>query len=209
MKKHLSLIILVCFGLVQGVNAQTQSNNKSLGSFVGKYQFKENKMTFLQITLKDNQLVLKQLWDNQEIPFKQTGSLTFYNDEKQFPLIFTKNDKGNVTQVLAFDRDVWNKVADDYVPEMQKIIHLDQAELKACEGKYRDGDGDDFLQITTVGDHLILKQLWDGSEVQFWPIGDLDFFNDKQTFSLKFIKGTDGNVNKLVAKGTDNWFKVK
>ncbi len=41
-----------------------------LKPFVGKYQFTDNNRVFLQIMLKDGQLVLKQLWDNQEISFK-------------------------------------------------------------------------------------------------------------------------------------------
>ena len=220
MKKYLVALVLalmLSFQLFQPAKlfAQTATDNKStpLKSFVGKYQFKDNKMTFLQIMLKDDHLVLKQLWDNQEIPFKQTSDLEFYNDEHSFPLKFTKNNAGEVMQVLAFDRDTWNRVADNYTPALQKIIQLTAEQLKAFEGKYQlkngDGDADGFLQIIAANDHLILKQLWDQREVNFAPVSDVDFFNDSQTFPLKFTKGADGSAIQLMANNKDVWVKVK
>src|SRR5665213_3156450 len=131
MKKYTVLFVSVLMFSFQlfsstALYAQASATNSStkLKSFVGKYQFKDNKMTFLQILLKDDHLVLKQLWDNQEIPFKQTSDLEFYNDEHSFPLKFTKNNAGEVVQVLAFNRDIWNRVADNYTPELQKVIQL-------------------------------------------------------------------------------------
>ena len=168
---------------------------------------------FLTITRKDSQLVLKQLWDNQEISFKQTGVSTFYNQERSFPLSFIKNNQGAIVQALAFNRDVWNKVPDNYVPQLQKIIQLNADELKACEGKYQlkegDGDADDFLKITSVDGHLLLTQLWNQQKVNIWPVSALDFFDDKQTFPIRFIKGTDGVISQLVANNKDIWVKVK
>lgn len=220
MKKYpvlLVIALMLSFQLFSssGLYAQTSTTNSpaQLKSFIGKYQFKDNKMVFLQILLKDDHLVLKQLWDNQEIPFKQTSELEFYNDEHSFPLKFTKNSTGEVNQVLAFDRDEWNRVADNYTPELQKTIQLSPEQLKSFEGKYQmkngDGDADDFLQIIATNDHLVLKQLWDQREVNFAPVSDVDFFNDVQTFPLKFTKGADGFATQLLANNKDIWIKVK
>jgi hypothetical protein len=81
-----------------------------------------------------------------------------------FPLTFSKNSQGAIVRVLAFNRDTWNRVPDNYVPELRKIILLNADQLKACEGKYQlkegDGDADDFLQITAIDEHLLLTQLW-------------------------------------------------
>jgi hypothetical protein len=206
MKKYFLVIILACQVLY--MFAQTD-----LQLFTGKYQFKDNKMTFLTISRKDSLLILKQLWDNQEIPFKQTGALTFYNQERSFPLVFAKNDKGKITQVLAYNRDIWNKVPEDYVPELQKIVQLNTAQLKACEGKYQsekgDGDADDFLQITAVDGHLLLTQLWNQRKVNIWPVASLDFFDEKQTVPITFLKDANGSITALRANHKDIWIKVK
>jgi hypothetical protein len=81
-----------------------------LKAFEGKYQFEEKKDAFLQITATANGLTLKQLWDNKEINFIAISDLNFLNKEMGFPLKFTKDQAGNVTNVLAFNRDTWDKV---------------------------------------------------------------------------------------------------
>jgi hypothetical protein len=83
---------------------------EQLKAFEGKYQFEQKSDAFLQITATADGLVLKQLWDNKEINFMSLGNLTFLNKEEGFPLKFTKDDSGNVIKVLAFNRDMWDKV---------------------------------------------------------------------------------------------------
>jgi len=83
---------------------------EQLKAFEGKYQFEERKDAFLQITATAGGLTLKQLWDNKEINFISLGNLTFLNQAEGFPLKFTKDDNGNVIKVLAFNRDMWDKV---------------------------------------------------------------------------------------------------
>src|SRR5437588_5780632 len=101
MKKYSFTLILLLALAVQffdagRLSAQTTATAQpaDLKPFVGKYQFTDNKRVFLQIMLQDGNMVLKQLWDNQEVPFKQTSALEFYNDEHQFPLKFTKSSTG-------------------------------------------------------------------------------------------------------------------
>src|SRR5580765_3461406 len=67
-----------------------------LSGFEGYYQFDKDTSQYLQIMVKDNKLVLKQLWDEQEITFNQKSELYFYNDEKSFPLTFTKGANGEI-----------------------------------------------------------------------------------------------------------------
>ncbi len=81
-----------------------------LKAFEGKYQFEEKKDAFLQIKATASGLMLKQLWDNKEINFIAISDLNFLNKEMGFPLKFTKDQAGNVTKVLAFNRDTWDKV---------------------------------------------------------------------------------------------------
>ena len=71
----LSLILAACFIInpfdaqflqAQEVKKVVQSSPGKLKSFEGFYRFQEDKEAFLQITVKENKLVLKQLWDGKE-----------------------------------------------------------------------------------------------------------------------------------------------
>ena len=81
-----------------------------LKAFEGKYQFEQKSDAFLQITATADGLTLKQMWDGKEVKFMSLGNSIFLNKEEGFPLKFTKDDTGNVTKVLAFNRDMWDKV---------------------------------------------------------------------------------------------------
>ncbi len=81
-----------------------------LKAYQGKYEFDQQKGTFLTITATADGLVLKQLWDNKEISFINVADNEFINKEAMFPLKFTKDAAGNVTKVLAFNKDSWDKV---------------------------------------------------------------------------------------------------
>ncbi len=139
------------------------------------------------------------------------NKLEFFNEEKSFPLKFSKDKDGTITQVLAFDRDLWNKVK-DYKPVIKKEIKLTPQQLKAFEGKYRfqfEKGEDSFLQITTAEDHLVLKQLWDNKEINFVPESELEFFCKDRNFPLKFIKDKNGNVIQMLVFNKDLWERVK
>jgi hypothetical protein len=84
---------------------------QELKKFEGKYELTEKKGTFIQISSTGNGLVLKQLWDNQQIDFAATSPLNFFAKATPgFTLQFTGDKSGGITEVLAFERDVWKKV---------------------------------------------------------------------------------------------------
>src|ERR1700730_15662840 len=215
----LSMAFLIYF-IGNSLNAQpiqkqeTQKEIKDtqlLKSFEGYYQFQNDKNTFLQIIVKGNNLILKQLWDGKEIVFVQKSELEFFNEEESFPLKFSKDQKGAITQVLAFGRDLWNQTEDNK-PVIKKEIHLSPQQLKDYEGKYRfqfEKDEDSFLQITATTDQLVLKQLWDGKEIKFVPESELEFFCKDQSFPLKFIKDKNGNIIQMLAFNRDLWERMK
>lgn len=218
MKKYFFALLLVLSVCTQLFNpdklfAQTSGADTSahLKPFVGKYQFTNNNMIFLQIMLQDGHLVLKQLWDKQEIPFRQTSDLEFYNDEHKFPLKFTKNSTGEITQVLAFNKDAWNRVADDYTPPMKKIIKLTGEQLKAFDGKYElkggDGDADDIAEVTDSVNHLVIKH--ETEITNLFPVADLEFVTEDQSFHVVFTKGPDGSVTQALVNDKDVWLKAK
>jgi len=93
------------------VHKEIKLTPSELSAFEGDYKMQGgDEDDVLQISYKGDNLILKQLWDGQEISFKPESSLDFYCEDKSFPLKFTKDESGKVTQVLAFNRDVWIKV---------------------------------------------------------------------------------------------------
>lgn len=81
-----------------------------LKAFAGKYKFEEKDDAYLQITATATGLTLKQLWDGREINFVAIGDNDFLNKQAAFPLKFSRDASGNVIKVLAFNRDMWDKV---------------------------------------------------------------------------------------------------
>lgn len=86
-----------------------------LKALEGYYELEGNKELHLQFTATKNQLILKQLWDGREVTFDPESELEFFCQQFPFPLKFSKDPAGQVTQVLAFDRDTWKKL-DNYTP---------------------------------------------------------------------------------------------
>jgi len=218
MKKHsfkLLLLLVFCAQLFNPCKLIAQSTDSDtlahLKPFVGKYQFTNNQMVFLQIIIQNGHLVLRQLWDKQEIPFRQTSGLEFYNDDHQFPLKFTKSSAGEITQVLAFNKDLWNRVADDYTPPMKKTIQLTADQLKPFEGRYQlkggDGDVDDIADITVADGHLVIKHEQDVTNLL--AVTDLEFVTEDQSFDVLITKAPDGSVTQAVVNNKDVWLKDK
>jgi hypothetical protein len=84
---------------------------QDLKKLEGKYQFRDDKGQFLQISAADGGLILKQLWDGQQIDFVATSPLEFMaKNQHGFTLQFTSDNAGHITRVLAFGKDVWDKV---------------------------------------------------------------------------------------------------
>lgn len=177
------------------------------------FQFEPGKDAYIHIGATENGIVLKQMWDGKEIRFTARTSLDFLNDAGNFPLKFTKDNNGSITQVLAFNKDLWNKT-NDYKPQIIKTVHLSPGQLKACAGKYKfrfkSDDKDSYIQIRVVENNLALKQMWDEKEFMFVPQSPLEFsVKDDPGFTLKFIKGSNGTVTQVLAFNRDLWDRVK
>ena len=173
-----------------------------LKGFEGLYQLQNEKDRFIQFTVKENKLVLKQQWDGDEVSFVPETALDFFSKEiPLFTLAFTKDNAGNITQVLAFKRDLWVKV--------NKPLPT-AAQLRPYEGKYQlNDDPDNYIQITAKDDHLIVKQLWDGKEIVFEPKTETFFYNKEQSLPLLIIKDDSGAVKQVKLLGNDLFTKVQ
>jgi uncharacterized protein YjhX (UPF0386 family) len=191
---------------------QAELTAQKLKAFEGIYMFKfpnDQEPSYLKITAKDTTLVLTQLWDNQEISFVQTAPLEFLCKEKNFPLKFSKDDKGIITQVLCFNRDLWTRTK-DYKKVTKTAIHLTHEQLKEFEGVYESQGGNDkaYIQFTATDTGLILKQQWDGKEIAFSPNTELDFFCSNPSFTLKFSKNGEGVITQVLAFNKDLWIRT-
>ena len=210
----LPLMIITCFA-VHPVQAGMPgkavfSSTLQLTEFEGYYHADTDPNLYLQIMVKDNKLVLKQLWDNREITFDQKSDLYFYNDQRSFPLRFTKDTKGEITQVLAFERDTWIKDK-NYKPVVKKEITLSATQMQSFAGKYKLAkEGDDaFLQFTVKGNSIEVKELWSEKVYTIVPESELLFFAKDGYFPVQFSRDKDGNISQALIFNKDTWVKLK
>jgi len=181
-----------------------------LSGFEGYYQFDRDTSQYIQILVKSNKLVLKQLWDEQEITFDQKSDLYFYNEQKKFPLTFTKGANGEITQVLAFEHDTWIRVK-GYQPVLKKEIKLPADKMQAYAGTYKiTNEGNEaFLEFTVHGNSLEVKEVWSGKIFTIVPESELVFFGKKAYYPVQFTKDKDGNITQALIFNHDVWVKVK
>ena len=184
------------------VKKEMDHTPEQLKPFEGLYQLQNDKTRFIQFTVNGNNLILKQHWDGNEIPFVPESELNFFcKTIPQFALAFTKGQDGNITQALAFGRDLWIKT---------KKINLTLTQLKIFEGKYQfKDDPDNFIQIIARDHNLVVKQLWDGKEIVVEPMTETYFYNKDQSYPLQIIQNDDGIVKQVLVLGVDVFDKVK
>ena len=85
---------------------------EKLKRFEGRYtfQFESGTDSFIQITAMPDHLLLTEQWSGNKVKFLPISELEFYSEERAFPLKFGKDNNGNITTALAFDRDLWTKL---------------------------------------------------------------------------------------------------
>jgi hypothetical protein len=205
---------MTCFVInpirAENISKSTLAPILQLKDFEGYYHSDTDSNLYLQILVKNDKLVLKQLWDNREIPFEQKSALSFYNDQESFPLTFSKDAKGEITQLLAFDRDTWIKVK-NYKPVEKKEITLSPEKMNAFAGKYKmEADGQDvFLQFRVKGNSLEVTELWRNNVFTIVPESELVFFGKNKYYPVQFSKDKDGIVTQALIFNKDAWVKVK
>jgi hypothetical protein len=184
------------------VKVEMAHTPEQLKPFEGIFQLQNGQPRFIQFTVKNNKLALKQHWDGGEILLIPESELNFYNpDQLLFSLVFSKDNEGKIAQVLVSKRDAWNKI----VP-----VHPTSEQLKPFEGKYQfKDDGDNYLQLTARNNQLVVKQLWDGKEIFLAPVTETYFYNQEQSYSLIFMKDKDGAYSQIKVLGIDVFTKVK
>lgn len=184
------------------VKKEMEHTPAQLVPFQGSYQLREDPTRFLQFSVRENNLVLKQLWDGTEILFVPESELVFFTRSMPlFSLDFSKDKNGNITQVLAFKRDVWIK---------KDKPALTPAILKTYEGKFRSqNDPDNEIRIIATDSGLIARQLWDKKDNYLQPLTDVYFNNQARSFPLVIVKDpVDGKVVQIVLQTGNVFNKV-
>ncbi len=183
----------------QVVKKEMEHTPAQLARFRGLYQAQEDNSRFLQFSVKDNDLVLKQLWDGNEISFVPESELSFFSRQlPKFTLDFSGDKDGIIIQVLAFKRDVWIKTNK---PALTPAI------LKSYEGEYRSQDDpDNEIRITATDSNIVVRQLWDKKDRMLQPLTENYFNNQDRSFPLVIVKDQQGKVTQVVLL-TGNIFK--
>ena len=169
--------------------------------FQGIYALQQDPYRLLRLYTKENDLILQQVWDDQEFPFVPEAPMDFFSKTAPlFTLHFTKDKDGNITQLLAFGRDTWVRV---------KQPDLSAAALGVAAGKFQSKDDPDN-QITISGRNgeLVVKQLWDGQEIALQALTDTYFYNPSKSYKLLLNTADKGPVNEVVLMGTSNFVRV-
>jgi hypothetical protein len=174
---------------------------EQLKPFEGLYQLQNQGGAFIQFTVRENRLILKQSWDGDEVFFLPESELKFYSPViPAFVLDFTKEKDGSISRVLAFKHDVWIKVQKKDVP---------LAVLKTYEGKYRSKDDpDNQVELRAGNNSMIVKQLWDGKEIIVVPWTETYFYNDAQTYPLQIVNDKNGNLQGVYLLNTNFFERV-
>lgn len=174
----------------------------------GYYQYIGAKHVLIHIMNQDGKLVLEQSWDNETISFEQVRDLNFYNTSKRFPLKFIESTDGRIAQVLAFEKDVWNKI-DDYKTAVKQEVTLPHESLNQLAGYYQYQGEDKYLKITAAQNKIVLNESWTDNTITLFPESSTLFFSKQGNFPLEFIRDEQGAVVKAVAFHKDMWHKLK
>ncbi len=180
----------------------------------GYYQNSRNKEMYVQFTAKGDHLRARLLWNNNELKLFPATALDFATKEDvdggPLQISFKKDAEGKLTQFLLNKDVVWTK-ANDYKPVEKNEMNHTPAQLKPYEGLYQlENNNDRFIQLTEKDNKLVLKQHWDGSEVNLLPETSTDFFcREVPLFTLAFVKDSAGNFTQAIVRKRDKWNKVK
>jgi len=90
------------------VKKEVKLQPAQLKALEGKYQIiAGDKLT---IKTEKEGIVLTQLWDNVAVHLVPSSATEFFSKENGMPLVFTLDQNGVATEVLAYEKDHWTKI---------------------------------------------------------------------------------------------------
>src|SRR5690606_10244727 len=146
-------------------NGKQRSQKVVKEEFVGFYQF-PNKVAFIEFNLADGVLKARQLWDGKEYQLNQVSETDFETKQEGHKIEFLSDNDGHFTKAK-----LWGRIVASQVSFNPKIVRrLSDVQLKRLEGNYVLADDNNIkMQVRSVKDELIIKQLWDNKEISFTP----------------------------------------
>jgi CubicO group peptidase (beta-lactamase class C family) len=93
-------------------------------------------------------------------------------------------------------------------PVTKTVVKLIPSKLATFAGTYLMNQLNLNLLVTVQDDHLLVKQLWNGSEFFLYPESDLDFFIKENGVLIKFESSTDGIITGLLTLGLQ-WTRIE
>ncbi len=175
---------------------------KELKVFEGVYGSETNQGAFVELTERDNKLILKQYGNGEDIVFVPDSALHFFSREQRLlKLKFNRAADGSIRGMQAFNKETFDKMKQ---PSVSMTL------MKRFEGNYRlKEDSDDVIRVTAMDSGLVVKQLWDGKEIAVRVLAASFFYNKDRAYTLYFRKDKDGAVLGALALDTDEFEKMK
>jgi len=80
-------------------------------AYAGKYRISnDGQEAFLQFAVNGDALDVKELWSGNIYTIVPESELVFFGRKSYYPVQFSKDKDGNITQALIFNKDIWVKV---------------------------------------------------------------------------------------------------
>ncbi|MVM33793.1 serine hydrolase [Spirosoma sp. HMF4905] len=86
-----------------------QVSQQKLATMAGKYTIKDYPKLILQLSVTDNALQVKQLWNNFEFTLQPESDLDFFAKDDGGPVKFEAAQDGTITGLVAWGREHWTK----------------------------------------------------------------------------------------------------
>jgi len=199
---------IVLYLSMQFFQSQAAEESHLYDEMTGYYRSAKSAHIFIHIGRKNGHLTLEPSWDHERIIFEQKGQFEFYNQRKNFPLKFIKGTNGEIQQLLAFEKDLWNKVDGDEGVYRKKEIELSPKVLRSFEAKYQYKDQPYYIDIKSEDSIIVVHESWTGNSIRLFPETPSRFFSKQNNYTLEFIRNTNGEIVKAIALNDDEWLKI-
>lgn len=125
-------------------------------------------------------------------------------------VVMVNSDNGGImSEIIAGVARVYSWTG-FYHPAVKTVFPLKPEALSAYDGQYRyRGQRPLVLIVAAQADHLLIRQVWDGQEIAFYPSSDTTFFSKDVNFEIKITKGPDGRFMTVSAFDRDFFDRVK
>lgn len=181
--------------------------------FIGIYE--DNWFGRIEVFEKD-----KKLWFKSYRSPKLNGPMAFYN-ANTFAIkweyqamngdafaMFSLDEKGKAQSIRM--KGISPNI--DFSFDFQDLDLKRIGDFKAYEGYYTfqfEPGKDAYAKIVTKDNHLVWIELWNGSETTFEQESELEFFNERANFPMKFTKTKEGAITEVLVFNKDLWKRAK